>query len=125
MAADRRFECTQCLLLHSMGNRRDQERTVNLLRGLRRIEAAPAVLQLVVALRFQILQFLCEPFGFGIRYYALHIQLLTVPTYTHIARFPAGSQSCEGVYVWLVGSDFADPIRLPIAPNVPTVDRRQ
>ena len=60
MAADRRFETAQCILLHSVSNRRDQERAVNLLRGLCAIEAAPAVLQLVVASRFQILQFLFE-----------------------------------------------------------------
>src|SRR5229473_4655846 len=82
MAADRRFECAQCILLHSVGNRRDEERAVDLLRGPRAIEAAPAVLQLVVASRFQILQFLCEFFGFDLRYHALHSQLLTLP-YTH------------------------------------------
>src|SRR6202040_1406776 len=92
MAADRRFECAQCILLHSVGNRRDQERAVNLLRGLRAIEAAPAVLQLVVASRFQILQFLCEFFGFDVRYHAPHSQWLVLP-YTHIARLAARSQS--------------------------------
>jgi hypothetical protein len=69
---------------------------VDLLRGLRAIEAAPAVLQLVVASRFQILQFLCELFGFDLRYHTLHSQLLTLPIHTHIARFAAGSQSCQG-----------------------------
>src|SRR5258708_20703895 len=83
MAADRGFECAQCILLHSVGNRRDQERAVNLLRRLLAIEAAPAVLQLVVASRFQILQLLCEFFGFEVRYHALHSQLLILPIHTH------------------------------------------
>jgi hypothetical protein len=96
MAADRRFEWAQCIFLDTVGDHRDQERAVNLLRGLRAIKAAPAVLQLVVASRFQILQFLCEFFGFDLRYHALHSQLLTLPIYTHIARFAAGSQSYEG-----------------------------
>ena len=39
---------------------------MNLLRGLRAIEAAPAVLQFVVATRSQILQFPCESFGFDV-----------------------------------------------------------
>src|ERR1700730_5152635 len=82
MAADRRFECAQCILLHSVGNRRDQQRAVNLLRGLRAIVAAPAVLQLVVVSRFRILQFLREFFGFDLRYHALHSQLLTLPIHT-------------------------------------------
>src|ERR1019366_3393585 len=97
MAVDRRFECAECVLLRSVGNRRDQERAVNLLRGLRAIEAAPALLQLVVASRFQLVQFLCEFFGFDVRYHALHSHLLTLPIHTHIARFAAGSQSYEGV----------------------------
>jgi hypothetical protein len=59
---------------------------MNLLRVLRAIEAAPAVLQLVVALRFQILQFLCEFFGFDVRYHALHSQVLTLHIYTHTHR---------------------------------------
>src|ERR1700687_5029503 len=83
MAADRRFECAECILLHSVGNRRDQQRAVNLLRGLGATEAVPAVLQLAVASRFQILQFLCEFFGFDLRYHALHSQLLTLPIHTH------------------------------------------
>src|SRR5437879_2140624 len=93
MAAERRSECAQCILLQSVSNRRDQERAVNLLRWLRAIEAAPALLQLVVAARLQSLQFLCELFGFGVRYHAPHSQLLTRPIHTHIARFATCSQS--------------------------------
>src|ERR1700740_2379783 len=69
---------------------------MNLMGWLRAIEAAPAVLQLVVTLRSQILQFLCEFFGFDVRYHALHSQLLTLPILTHIARFAASSQSLRG-----------------------------
>src|SRR5207245_11023771 len=82
MAADRRSECAQCIFLQSVSNRRDQERAVNLLGGLRAIEAAPALLQLVIASRFQLLQFLCEFFGFDLRYHAPHSQLLTRPIHT-------------------------------------------
>src|SRR5258708_40209180 len=106
MAADRGFECAQCILLHSVGNRRDQQRAVNLLRRLLAIEAAPAVLQLVVASRFQILQLLCEFFGFEVRYHALHSQLLILPIHTHIPRFAAGSQSYEGFTFRLSDEEF-------------------
>src|SRR5882762_4318554 len=106
MAANRTFEWAQCILLYTVGNRRDQERAVNLLRGIRAIEAAPAVLQLVVASRFQILQFLCEFFGFDLRYHALHSQLLTLRIHTHIARFAAGSQS-YGQFPLLLGLVFS------------------
>ena len=114
MAADRRFECAQCILLHAVCNRRDQERAVNLLRWLRAIEAVPTVLQLVVALRFQILQFLCEFFGFDVRYHAPHSQLLTLHIYTHIDRFTAGSQSL-GASICVCLMRFLGPIRLLIA----------
>src|SRR6266478_1043581 len=91
MTADPRFECAQCILLHSVGIRRDQERAVNLLRGLRAIEVAPAVLQLVVASRFQILQFLCEFFRFDVRYHALHSQLLVLHIHTLVDSWQAAS----------------------------------
>jgi len=47
MAADGRLECAQCILLHSVSNRRDQQRAVNLLRRLRAVKAVPGVLQFV------------------------------------------------------------------------------
>src|SRR6202140_318698 len=120
MAADRRFERAQCILLHSVGNRRDQERAVNLLRGLRAIEAAPAVLQLVVASRFQTLQFLCEFFGFDLRYHALHSQLLTLPIHTLLDPRRVASPMAISALTRsrFLCCDFAVPVRLPIAPIV-------
>src|ERR1700751_2236911 len=110
MAAERRFECPECILLHPVCNRSDQQRAMNLMGWLRAIEAAPAVLQLVVTLRSQILQFLCEFLGFDVRYHALHSQLLTLPILTHIARFAASSQSLRGFTSRL--SDAISRIRL-------------
>src|SRR5258708_33803762 len=119
MATDRRFECAQCILLCTVGNRRDQERAVNLLRGIRAIEAAPPLLPLVVASGFQILQFLFEFFRFDVRYHALHSQLLVLSIYTHIARFAAGSQCSEGS-TFVFSAACLIGIRLPIAASVQT-----
>src|ERR1700682_2297820 len=127
MAADRRFECAQCILLHSVGNRCDQETAVNLLRGLRAIVAAPPILQLVVVSRFQTLQFLCEFFGFDLRYHALHSQLLALPIHTLLdprrVASPMAIPALTRPSVSLLR--FRGPIHLPIAPIVQTVDPRQ
>src|ERR1700758_125121 len=116
MAADRRFECAECILLHPVCNRSDQQRAMNLLRVLRAVEAAPAVLQLVVTLRFQILQFLCEFFGFDVRYDALNSQVITLHIYTHTSL---DSRRVASPYEGSLRAcllRFLGPIRLPIAP---------
>src|SRR6202163_3104193 len=127
MAANRTFECAQCILLYTVGNRRDQQRAVNLLRGLGAIEAAPAVLQLVVASRFQTLQSLCEFFGFDLRYHALHSQLLTLLIHTLLdprrVASPMDIPALTKPSVALLR--FRGPIRLPSARIVHTVDPRQ